>query len=102
LDPKIRKIAFLLLFDVGIFSDGKHCLFNVPNKVIVQLLISADEALGLLSLPNHAWDRDRSRKALAASRDSAMLIKLSAIKEVGRSGLSRAARPTLAQNSIWP
>ena len=39
---------------------------------------------------------------MVSSRGSAMLIRLSATNDAGKSGLSRAARPTFAQNSIWP
>ena len=45
---------------------------------------------------------ERGTKTVLSSRGSAMLIRLSAMNEAGRSGLSSAARPTLAQNSTWP
>lgn len=66
----------------------------------MQFFVLASEALGLLDLVGHA--RVLGMNGVAWSRGSASDTRVSAMKDTGRSGLSRAARPTLAQYSTWP
>ena len=82
---------------VGILNDHSNRRVHLGHYVILQLLAASGETPRLAHLPAHAI-AERGVEGKLSSWGSAMPIRLSAIKEAGRSGLSSAARPTLAQN----
>jgi hypothetical protein len=96
-DPELCKVDLLFRLRRDLERSYNRCA-HLDHDVIPQLLVASDEAPGLAHLPAHAI-AERGVKCKLSSWGSAMLIRLSAIKEAGRSGLSSAARPTFAQNS---
>ena len=99
------RVAVMLIkpwrrpFARGVLGYGLDGGVHFGHHVVVQLLVDAGKASGLANVPAHALAAERGTKTVVSSRGSAMLIRLSAMKEAGKSGLSSAARPTLAQNS---
>ena len=97
-DIQVRQVPFLALADRGVFGDFGRCRIDIGGDVVVQLLVDARKAAGLLQLIANVR-RLLGTKGVVASRDSAIDASDSAMKLTGRSGLSRAARPTLSQYS---
>jgi hypothetical protein len=83
-----------------IVCDCCHSNIYVSRLPIVEFLVSAGEASGLTDFPSHAEVPERGTNGVDCSAGSFIAIRDSAMKEAERSGLSSAARPTCAQNSI--
>ena len=86
-------------------DESKPGGIDVRRHIVVQLLVGPGEAPSLLQAVAHArpgFCMERGTKGVASLRGSASEASDSATKLTGRSGLSRAARPTLAQYSICP
>ena len=99
-DPKLRKIALLLLARMGVLSHIINRSVDFRDEVVVQFLVGSSKAPGLMSRPGHAEPLERLTKGGLSSRGSAMLIRLSAMNDAGNSGLSSAARHVAAVNRI--
>jgi len=100
-DPQTGEVALLFAYVrcPGDFDD-RH--IDPASDIILEALVNTDKSSSLTDIPAHALAAGRGTKGTLSSRGSAILIKLSATREAGRSGLSNAARPTLAQNSTRP
>src|SRR5690606_24265906 len=85
----------------GIGRHGFGRRVDVDSHIGLQFLIGPGKTTRLFQAIAHLRP-DRGIKSVASLRGSAREANDSAIKLTGRSGLSRAARPTLAQYSTCP
>ena len=97
-DIQVSQVTFLALSHKRILGNDFRSRIDISRDAVVQLLVGASEAAGLLQLIVHLR-RLLGTKGVASSRGSAIEASDSAMKLTGRSGLSRAARPILAQYS---
>src|SRR5665647_3484905 len=100
-DKQCCKVGFLAFPNQRVYRDFFDGGINVDYNVVVKFLVLPGKTPRLQNFVVHTL-RLRGTNGVAYSRGSAMEISDSATKVTGKSGLSSAALPTMAQNSIWP
>ena len=98
-DVQCCQIAPFTIPDFGTLRYFLNSSIHISSSVVVKLFVLSGKSARLTNRPDH-WCALRGTNGIDCSRGSDSEASDSAIKLTGKSGLSSAALPTRAQNSI--